>query len=327
MAVSPQASLPVTITDADPNIPGSGTAANAASIMPNLTALRDAYNGHGHTDLANASDLNAHTQLTTAAHGGIVADTDARVNSFYNTSRIVPTFSPNHYIGSTAQGVANLSSNTIRAARVVMPFTGTLFDLSIFVGTASGNIIAGIYNTAGTRVSQFNTGSVAIAGTNAWQVLAFNSTLSTTVTGNQTVGAGGTLTVGSTTGFTPTGSISVGGNTYVYTAKAATTFTLSAGGTFTGGTAVTQAGFAVSAGVHYDLAVMMDNATATIMTRTLQTGTAQLPTNNFLVVSGGAQPKLTWSNAPGSFTWQANVTEANASNTNTVLPLIIARVA
>lgn len=326
MAVSPQVSLPVTITDADPNIPGSGTPANAASIMPNLEALQDAHNTHGHTDLANASDLNAHTQLTTAAHGGIVANTDARVNSFYNTSRIVSSYSANHYIGHTAAGLANLSSNTLRAARVVMPFTGTLYDLSVFVGTSSGNVIAGIYSTAATRVSQYNTGSIALAGTNTWQVLAFNSTLSTSVSGNQTVGVGGTLNVASTTGFSNVGSIVVGGNTYAYTAKGATTFTLSTGGTFIGGSAVTQAGLAVSAGTHYDFALMMDNATATVMTRTLQVGTAQLPTTNFLVV-GGAAPKLSWSYAPGSFTWQANVTEANASNTNTVLPLILARVA
>lgn len=325
MAVSPQVALPVTITDADPNIPGSGTAADAASIMPNLEALKDAHNTHGHTDLANASDLNAHTQLTTGAHGGIVAASDARVNSFYNTSRIVSSYSANHYVGHTGATLTNLAANTLRAARVVMPFTGTLFDLSIFVGTASGNIIAGIYSTAATRVSQFNTGSIALAGTNAWQILAFNSTLSTSVSGNQTVGTGSNLNVASTTGFSNTGSIVVSGNTYAYTAKGATTFTLSAGGTFVGGSTVTQAGLAVAAGTHYDLALMMDNATATIMTRTLQAGTAQLPTTNFLVV--GAAPKLTWSYAPGSFTWQANVTEANASNTNTTLPLILARVA
>ena len=327
MAVNPQVTLPTTITDADPNIPGSGTAANAASVMPNFQALRDAHNTHGHTDLANASDLNAHTQLTTSAHGGIVADQDARVNSFYNTSRIASTFLANSYVGHTTGQVSNPSSNTIRAARVVMPFTGTLFDLSIFVGTASGNVIAGIYNTASTRTSQFNTGSIAMSGTNAWQVLAFNSTLSTSVSSNQTVGAGGSLTVGSTTGFSAIGSIVVAGNTYAYSSKTGTTFVLVAGGTFTGSQAVTQAGMSVSAGGHYDFAIMMDNATGTIMNRSYLGTQTTLPTNNYLVVSGGANPKLAWSNAPGSFTWQNTVTEANASGASGYIPLIIARVA
>lgn len=327
MAVNPQASLPVTITDADPNIPGSGTAANAASIMPNLTALRDAHNTHTHTDLAQATDLSAHTQLTTSAHGGIVASNDARVNSILNTSRITTSFILIDYLGFTTS-LANTTTNTIRAARMVAPFSGTLYDLSVFVGTASGNISAAIYDSGTTRSLLYNCGSTAMAGTNAWQTLAFNSTLSTTVTGNQTVGASGTLTVGSTTGFARVGSIVVGGTTYAYSAvPSGTTLTLVSGGTFTGGATVTQAGFTVTAGTHYDFAVMLDNGTGTVLQGTLANGAlGALPTNNYLPSTSGAQPKLAWSNAPGSFTWPSTVAEASAIG-SAIVPLIVARVA
>lgn len=326
MAVTPQVVLPTTITDADPNIPGSGTSANAASLMPNFTTLRDQFNTHTHTDLALSSDLSAHTQLTTGAHGGIVASSDARVNNFLNTSRIASTFIPNDYIGATSAGVSTTVINTVRAGRISVPFTGTLFDLSVYVGTASGNIIAGIYDTTSTRASLYNCGSTPMAGSSAWQILAFNSTLSTTVTGNQSPGAGGTLTVGSTTGFAKIGSIVVNSVTYAYSAVASgTTLTLVAGGSFTGGQTVTQAGLAVTAGTQLDFAIIIDNGTGTVMTRTTASSISTLPTNNYLVVGGGALPKLNWSNAPGSFTWPSTVAEGSAGGSS-VLPLIIARV-
>lgn len=59
MAVNPQTALPTTITDANPTVPGSGTDLNAASVMPNFTALRDGLNAHTHSELATAVDLTA----------------------------------------------------------------------------------------------------------------------------------------------------------------------------------------------------------------------------------------------------------------------------
>jgi hypothetical protein len=73
MAVLSQVVLPRTIVDEDPAVPGSGTDVNADALMPNFVELRDKYNAHTHTE------YDAHVAQTTAAHGGIVATTDARL--------------------------------------------------------------------------------------------------------------------------------------------------------------------------------------------------------------------------------------------------------
>jgi hypothetical protein len=56
---------------------------------------------------------------------------------------------------------------TIYASRVVIPQNGTLHDLSVFIGTSSGNLRLGIYDTgtalAANRTLLFDSGSVASA--------------------------------------------------------------------------------------------------------------------------------------------------------------------
>jgi Putative Flp pilus-assembly TadE/G-like len=68
------------------------------------------------------------------------------------------------------------------------------------------------------------------------------SKLHTAVTGKQTVAAGQPLTVDSTAGFKPSGSIDVNGASYAYSAIDATHFTLVAGGSFANNALVTQTG-------------------------------------------------------------------------------------
>jgi hypothetical protein len=71
--------------------------------------------------------------------------------------------------------VANTTSNVIRLVRVVIPRTGTLHDVSVFVGTASGNLIAVVYDTgdalAGSRTLLWQSASTAAAGASVWQVV------------------------------------------------------------------------------------------------------------------------------------------------------------
>jgi hypothetical protein len=70
-------------------------------------------------------------------------------------------------IGSAAV----LSANQAFGSRVVVPRTGTMVDLAIYVGATSGNIDVGVYSTAGTRVKLYSTGSIACPAANAWAVV------------------------------------------------------------------------------------------------------------------------------------------------------------
>jgi uncharacterized phage protein gp47/JayE len=88
-----------------------------------------------------------------------------------------------------------------------------------------------------------NYGLTRSDGTKAEGTVRFTGTVaaSTTLNGNHTLPTG-TITVVSTSGFTATGSISIGAQTVAYTGVTATTFTGCTGGTgtFTSGTVVTQ---------------------------------------------------------------------------------------
>lgn len=68
-----------------------------------------------------------------------------------------------------------IGANLARLVRVVVPRTGTLHDLTVFVTTASGNHIGFVYDTgdatAGVRSKLWDSGSVAVVGANAWQVV------------------------------------------------------------------------------------------------------------------------------------------------------------
>lgn len=56
--------------------------------------------------------------------------------------------------------------------RYVVPKTGTLHDLAIYVGTSSGNIEVGILDTtATTRNRLYTTGSIAAPAGNSWRVV------------------------------------------------------------------------------------------------------------------------------------------------------------
>lgn len=71
--------------------------------------------------------------------------------------------------------VTTTTVNQGRFHRVIVPEDGTLHDLSIFVGSGPGNIIGCIYDcgmiTSGVRTLLYSTGSVAVSGSIAWQIL------------------------------------------------------------------------------------------------------------------------------------------------------------
>lgn len=158
----------------------------------------------------------------------------------------------------------SLAANTQRMMRCIVPRSGTLVDLSIYVSVQSGNIICGVYDTGdaspGNRTSLYNTGSIACPAAGAWAVVG-------------------------------------------------------------------QPNLSVYQGQHLDIGVMADNAVATFPGQSVTTAlTSALPTNSFFPCVGGAQPKLTWSRAPGSFTWNATASEAQCAASGTVV-FMVARVA
>ena len=71
--------------------------------------------------------------------------------------------------------VSNLSAltaNDARGTRVIARKSGRIRDLTIFVGTSSGNIDLGIYDTvATTRTKLYSSGSTACGTGNAWQTV------------------------------------------------------------------------------------------------------------------------------------------------------------
>lgn len=83
---------------------------------------------------------------------------------------------PFHPLMVNTTGAAG-AINQMRGVRVVIPKTGILHDLAIFVGgTSSGNVIGAIYDTGDAsptnRTKLWDSGSVAAGTTNTWQVIA-----------------------------------------------------------------------------------------------------------------------------------------------------------
>lgn len=94
----------------------------------------------------------------------------AQVASYY-PDLVQPPFP---FVSSVANAVR--SANTMYICRYVMPRSGLLRDVSVFIQTQSGNLAVGLYdcgeanNTLFTRT--YDSGSVAMAAAGAWQVVA-----------------------------------------------------------------------------------------------------------------------------------------------------------
>ena len=60
--------------------------------------------------------------------------------------------------------------NLVSGVRVIVPRTGTLKELTVYVSVSSGNVDGAVYSTAGTRVRLWSTGSIACPAA-GWQSL------------------------------------------------------------------------------------------------------------------------------------------------------------
>lgn len=64
------------------------------------------------------------------------------------------------------------SANEMRGTRVIIPRTGRLRDVTVWIGTQSGNIAAAVYDTTATTRNRLATsGSVAAGAGGAWQTV------------------------------------------------------------------------------------------------------------------------------------------------------------
>lgn len=73
-------------------------------------------------------------------------------------------------LGSAGPGI-----NQLRMVRVIIPRTGMLRDISVWVQVQAGNIMAAVYDTgdasAGNRTRLWQSGSVAVGAATAWQII------------------------------------------------------------------------------------------------------------------------------------------------------------
>ena len=149
------------------------------------------------TDIGTQAELDTHTALTTSAHGGIVASSDARLSvqaagtasvrtigtgateaAAGNDARLTQfsysaeyVFSgnfPPHFTSNVAPAI-----NTEYANRIEVPRAGTISDFIILIGsTSSGNIDAAIQTFDGTTYTRaWSKGSTACPPANTWTSL------------------------------------------------------------------------------------------------------------------------------------------------------------
>lgn len=118
-----------------------------------------------------------HPDRTTPISAGALIDMETRLSGY--TDQLVPVtgfavdlpalvapFNPRQ---ATQLATVQVSNNVL-TARVVVPKTGTLRDLSVYIGTSSGNISGAVYSTDSTRARLYTTGAIASPGT-GWRTL------------------------------------------------------------------------------------------------------------------------------------------------------------
>lgn len=112
----------------------------------------------GTTAAAHADNTPFEAVVTAASFNGLQGGLIDRA--------VAAPFSPANLASVAVIGAANRG----RFCRVIVPKTGTLMDLSVFIGTSSGNIDGGVYDTQSTRNRLWSTGSIASPGT-GWRNL------------------------------------------------------------------------------------------------------------------------------------------------------------
>ncbi len=125
--------------------------------------------GKGH--LTTATAVNAPADLAPGSNGTVLT-----ADSSQSTGLSWAAGSSGGYVGPFLQPSNAGSSftpglNVIWASRVVIPITGTLHDLAVFIATSAGNLDIGIFDTsATTRNRLYHSGAVVSPGT-GWRII------------------------------------------------------------------------------------------------------------------------------------------------------------
>lgn len=155
-----------TLTAADTSVVVAGTATaktvrtNTLDVIAAQHAAASDWSNNSHkiTGLANgtaASDAAAFGQIS----GAVVWPPKSLVGPLQTL------------IGANSLSAVGPGTSNMWGSRVLIPYTGTLHDLSVFIGTSSGNIDIGILDTtATTRNRLYHSGSTASPGT-GWRII------------------------------------------------------------------------------------------------------------------------------------------------------------
>lgn len=152
-----------------------------AALQTNIDAKADTAD-LGTAAVADTTDFDAsgaaaaatagHSADTTGIHGiddtaELLVDGDARLSSGQLPNTFVAPFHP-----SLFSGVANVgNANGGKGVRLVVPKTGQLRDFYVWVGTSSGNVCGGVYDTQATRQRLWSSGSIACPAGNSWGLI------------------------------------------------------------------------------------------------------------------------------------------------------------
>lgn len=181
---------------------------NAQGIITGITTA--AITGSGVTSLnslVGALTIAAGTNISIASGGSTITISGTTPASGYGTQfdGIVQPIGVFNVLGLNS---FTPGANLVWGSRVVIPKTGTLNNLSVWVSTSAGNIDVGVYDTAATtRNLLYHTGSIASPGT-GWRNVG-NPGLSVTVNDVYdfaVVGSSASLALGRATGAATTTS-------------------------------------------------------------------------------------------------------------------------
>lgn len=118
------------------------------------------------------SKLNLASSIVNADINAAAAIAHTKLAISDSTSGRTPLLAP--FNPSQVSAVSAPGNSWIAGARVTAGQSGTLHDLSVYIGTSSGNLHVGVYDTnealAGSRSLLWDSGSVASPGT-GWRVI------------------------------------------------------------------------------------------------------------------------------------------------------------
>src|SRR5207248_5975874 len=112
----------------------------------------------------------AHAGIHPGGQGMTLTPTTSRSGSSIGGDFALPNLASSSDPRLVAGAVAPGANNAL-GARTVIPSSGVLHDLAVYVNVQSGNLDVGVYDTASPRNRLYHSGSVACPAAGAWQIV------------------------------------------------------------------------------------------------------------------------------------------------------------